>query len=144
MFEREGVAYFCGLDNATDDIRTFRCDRIVRAWRPSKAYAIPADFNLNDYLFFEFDFADRPPVAATFSFAPQTQIDMINGLTRGRGQLTHAEEGWIWTVDVRDLEAAASFCMAHAMDGMRPVAPKSLKQAWNHLIERTVHEHARA
>lgn len=34
--------------------------------------------------------------------------------------------------------------MAHAMDGMRPVAPKSLKQAWNHLIERTVHEHARA
>ena len=131
-------------DNATDDIRTFRCDRIVRAWRPSKAYAIPADFNLNDYLFFEFDFADRPPVAATFSFGPQTQIDMINGLTRGRGELAHTDAGWTWTVDVRDLEAAASFCMAHAMDGMRPMAPKSLKQAWNHLIERTVHEHARA
>ena len=144
MFEREGVAYFCGLDNVTDDIRTFRCDRIVRAWRPSKAYAIPADFNLNDYLFFEFDFADRPPVAATFSFAPQTQIDMINGLTRGRGELAHTDSGWTWTVDVRNLEAAASFCMAHAMDGMRPVAPKSLKQAWNRLIERTVHEHARA
>ena len=30
------------------------------------------------------------------------------------------------------------------MDGMRPVAPKELKQAWNRLIERTVHEHARA
>lgn len=45
---------------------------------------------------------------------------------------------------MRDLEAAASFCMAHAMDGMRPMAPKSLKQAWNHLIERTVHEYARA
>ena len=120
MFEREGVAYFCGLDNATDDI------------------------NLNDDLFFEFDFADRPPVAATFSFAPQTQIDMINGLTRGRGELAHTDSGWTWTVDVRDLEAAASFCMAHAMDGMRPMAPKSLKQAWNHLIERTVHEHARA
>ena len=97
MFEREGVAYFCGLDNATDDIRTFRCDRIVR-----------------------------------------------NGLTRGRGELAHTDSGWTWTVDVRDLEAAASFCMAHAMDGMRPMAPKSLKQAWNHLIERTVHEHARA
>ena len=86
MFEREGTAYFCGLDNATDDIRTFRCDRIVRAWRPSKAYAIPADFNLNDYLFFEFDLADRPPVAATFSFAREAQADMINGLTRGRGE----------------------------------------------------------
>ena len=24
MFEREGTAYFCGLDNATDNIRTFR------------------------------------------------------------------------------------------------------------------------
>ena len=69
---------------------------------------------------------------------------MINGLTRGRGELVHTDAGWTWTVDVRDLEAGASFCMAHAMDGMRPVAPKSLKQAWNHLIERTVHEYARA
>ena len=144
MFEREGTAYFCGLDNATGNIRTFRCDRIIRAWRPSKAYAIPADFNLNDYLFFEFDFADRPPVAATFSFAREAQADMINGLTRGRGELMRTETEWTWTVDVRDFEAAASFCMAHAMDGMRPVAPDSLKQAWNHLIERTVHEHARA
>ena len=144
MFEREGTAYFCGLDNATDSIRTFRCDRIIRAWRPSKAYAIPADFNLNDYLFFEFDFADRPPIAATFSFAREAQADMVSGLTRGRGELVRTEAGWTWTVNVRDLEAAASFCMAHAVDGMRPVAPDSLKQAWNHLIERTVHEHARA
>ena len=45
---------------------------------------------------------------------------------------------------MRDLNAAASFCMEHAMDGMRPVAPDALKLAWNHLIERTVHEHARA
>lgn len=144
MFEREGTAYFCGLDNATDEIRTFRCDRIVRAWRPSKAYSIPADFNLNDRLFFSFDFADRDPVAATFSFAPQAQADMVSGLTRGRGELARTEEGWTWTIGVRDLDAAASFCMEHAMDGMRPVAPKELKQAWNRLIERTVHEHARA
>ena len=54
------------------------------------------------------------------------------------------EAEWTWTVDARDFEAAASFCMAHAMDGMRPVAPDALKQAWNHLIERTVHEYARA
>lgn len=144
MFEHDGTAYFCGLDNATDNIRTFRCDRIVRAWRPSRAYTIPADFNLNDYLFFEFDFADRPPVAATFSFARESQADMVSGLTRGRGNLARSEEGWTWTVDVRDFDAAASFCMAHAMDGMRPVAPDALKLAWNRLIERTVHEHARA
>lgn len=144
MFEHDGTAYFCGLDNATDSIRTFRCDRIVRAWRPSRAYTIPADFNLNDHLFFEFDFADRPPVAATFSFARESQADMISGLTRGRGNLARSEEGWTWTVDVRDFDAAASFCMAHAMDGMRPAAPDALKLAWNRLIERTVHEHARA
>lgn len=41
MFEREGVAYFCGLDNVTDDIRTFRCDRIVRAWRPFEGLRHP-------------------------------------------------------------------------------------------------------
>ncbi|MFR7750044.1 MAG: helix-turn-helix transcriptional regulator [Collinsella sp.] len=111
MFEREGTAYFCGLDNATGNIRTFRCDRIIRAWRPSKAYAIPADFNLNDYLFFEFDFADRPPVAATFSFAREAQADMINGLTRGRGELMRTEAGWTWTVDVRDLKPQPRFAL---------------------------------
>lgn len=144
MFEREGTAYFCGLDDATGKIRTFRCDRIVRAWRPSRAYAIPADFNLNDYLFFEFDFSDCQPVTATFSFAPQAQSDMVHGLTRGRGRLEHAKDGWTWTVDVRDLNAAASFCMEHSVDGMRPVAPNELKQAWNRLIERTVSAHGRA
>ena len=60
---------------------------------------------------------------ATFSFAPQAQADMVSGLTRGRGELTRTEEGWTWTVSVRNLNAAASFCMEHAMDGMRPVAP---------------------
>ena len=95
-------------------------------------------------MFFEFDFADRPPVAATFSFAHEAQADMVSGLTRGRGNLARSKEGWTWTVDVRDFDAAASFCMAHAMDGMRPVAPDALKLAWNCLIERTVHEHARA
>ena len=37
MFEREGVSYFCGLDDASGTVRTFRCDRIVRAWKPSPA-----------------------------------------------------------------------------------------------------------
>ena len=144
MFERAGISYFCGLDDASGTIRTFRCDRIVRAWKPSGPYTIPGDFNLNDQLFFEFDFADCDPVAATFSFSPETPADMVHDLTRGRGELTQAPDGWTWTVDVRDLDAAAAFCMAHSLDGMRPVAPDALKQAWNRLIERTVDEHARA
>lgn len=144
MFEREGISYFCGLDDASGTVRTFRCDRIVRAWKPSGFYTIPSDFNLNDQLFFEFDFSDCDPIAATFSFAADTPADMVHALTRGRGSLDHAAEGWMWTVGVRDLDAAASFCMEHSVDGMRPVAPDALKQAWNRLIERTVNAHGRA
>lgn len=142
MFEREGVSYFCGLDDASGTVRTFRCDRIVRAWKPSGFYTIPSDFNLNDQLFFEFDFADRDPIAATFSFAAATPADMVHALTQGRGNLDRADTGWTWTVGVRDLDAAASFCMEHSADNMRPVAPDALKQAWNRLIERTVNAHA--
>jgi len=144
MFEREGVSYFCGLDDASGTVRTFRCDRIVRAWKPSGFYTIPSDFNLNDQLFFEFDFADRDPIAATFSFSAETPADMVHALTQGRGSLDRADKGWTWTVGVRDLDAAASFCMEHSADNMRPVAPDALKQAWNRLIERTVNVHVRA
>lgn len=144
IFEHEGIAYFCGLDNTTNAVRTFRCDRIVRAWRPSGSYAIPDDFNLSDYLFFEFDFADREPVAATFSFEPESPSDLVFGLTHGCGKLDRTGEGWRWTVGIRDIDAAATFCMEHSMDGMRPVSPNALKQAWNNLIERTVTAHARA
>lgn len=144
MFEREGISYFCGLDDASGTVRTFRCDRIVRAWKPSGFYTIPSDFNLNDQLFFEFDFADREPIAATFSFAAETPADMVNALTQGRGNLDRTDKGWTWTVGVRDLDAAASFCMEHSADNMRPVAPDALKQAWNRLIERTVNAHVRA
>lgn len=141
MFEREGISYFCGLDDASGTVRTFRCDRIVRAWKPSGFYTIPSDFNLNDQLFFEFDFADREPIAATFSFAAETPADMVHALTQERGNLDRADKGWTWTVGVRDLDAAASFCMEHSADSMRPVAPDALKQAWNRLIERTVNAH---
>ncbi len=141
MFEREGISYFCGLDDASGTVRTFRCDRIVRAWKPSDFYTIPSDFNLNDQLFFEFDFADRDPISATFSFAAETPADMVHALTQGRGNLDRADKGWTWTVGVRDLDAAASFCMEHSADSMRPVAPDALKQAWNRLIERTVNAH---
>lgn len=144
MFEREGISYFCGLDDASGTVRTFRCDRIVRAWKPSGFYTIPSDFNLNDQLFFEFDLADRDPIAATFSFTAETPADMVHALTQGRGSLDRADKGWTWTVGVRDLDAAASFCMEHSADNMRPVAPDALKQAWDRLIERTVNAHVRA
>ncbi|MFR7797821.1 MAG: hypothetical protein ACLU37_06715 [Collinsella sp.] len=68
MFEREG-----GRTSAASTMSPTTSEHsaatVSFAHGAFEAYAIPADFNLNDYLFFEFDFADRPPVAATFSFA---------------------------------------------------------------------------
>lgn len=134
----------CALRFLYQNGRGEQRQRIVRAWKPSGFYTIPSDFNLNDQLFFEFDFADRDPIAATFSFSAETPADMVHALTQGRGSLDRADKGWTWTVGVRDLDAAASFCMEHSADNMRPVAPDALKQAWNRLIERTVNVHVRA
>lgn len=142
IFERDGRGYFCGLDDATGSVRTFRSGRIVKAWKPTKTYRIPADFNLNDHIFFEFDFSENEPVAATFAFSPDSPENMIRAISAGRGHLAFVDSHWQWTVDVRSIKGAASFCMRHALDGMRPQAPQALLDAWNHLIEGTVAAHA--
>ena len=47
----------------------------------------------------------------------------------------------MWTVSVRDLDAAAALAFGHARDGMRPVAPVELIARWNALIEKAVANH---
>ena len=140
IFDRDGHGYFCGLDDTRGAVRTFRIDRVRRARATGGEYEVPADFDLRDYLFLDFDLAAGETVAATFSFPGDTPRGLVDAITLGRGDIRH-EDTWLWTVPVRSIDAAAAFCLRHAVEGMRPVAPEALIDAWNGSIEGTVTAH---
>lgn len=142
IFDRDGHSYFCGLDDATESIRTFRTERVIKAKRPKGAYEIPDDFDLRSRIFLPFDFSEGDAEAATFAFSAGCGKNQVAAITMGRGKLTQDEHGWLWDVEVRDMDTAASFCLEHAAEGMRPVAPEALVDAWTRDIERTVAAHA--
>lgn len=142
IFTHEGVTYITGLDSATNTVRTFRTDRISKAWRPSGSYRIPPDFDVRDRVFLPFDFGDEPAFVATFSLPAGTTEAQVQSMTRGRGSYAKADDGsFTWNVTVHDSHAAASFALAHAREGLRPQAPQTLVDAWNTMIDQAVMAH---
>ena len=144
MFSREGIAYVTGLDDATNEVRTFRTDRIRKAWRPKGSYAIPPTFNIRDFMFLEFDFGSSDATEVTFVFPGTLTQTEIQSITYNRGQLSRAEDGaYHWTIAAKDIHAAARFGLAHASRGMRPQAPQALVDAWNDTLLQVVSAHER-
>lgn len=143
IFNLDGKAYFVGREHASGSVKTFRSDRVAAVRKPGAAYAIPGDFRIGDYLFLPFDFAPNQPVAATFSFSKEAPEQEIRTLTHGRGTLDQQEDGtWRWSVDVNDLDAAASLTCSYARLGMKPIAPDSLVATWEERIRRAVEANA--
>lgn len=142
LFTQGDYTYITGYDDDTDAIRTFRVDRIERAWRPVKPYAIPADFDISNYLFFPFDLSDAEGVRATFSFPAERSEAEVTACTHQRGELEHdAKRGWMWHIAVRDVTAAAALALAHTRDGMRPVNPPELREEWTRMLQEAVSTH---
>ena len=143
-FARGNRSYFVGFDRGVGGMRTFRTDRIVRARHtPASAgtYRIPAEFDVEDYQFLPFDFSDAEPVGAVFRVPAAIGEHELTLLTQGRGDLARGDtedDCWTWTVEVRDITAAAAWALSHARLGMRPVEPSSLVACWRRAIERTM------
>lgn len=143
LFSQDGRSYFVGEDGESGTVRTFRADRVERVWRPSGSiYEIPEGFSVERYLFLPFDFSNEPGVEALFSFPDGATRGEIEAIAHGHGRIERAEDGWRWRVEVRDISAAAAFALARAHLGMRPLAPRELRDAWTSLIERSVDAHA--
>lgn len=141
IFSYEGITYFTGLDDQRGAIRTFRADRVEKAWRPKGSYEIPTSFDIRSHIFLPFDFGDGPGLMATFSLDNPVSETAAAAITHGRGD-TSKESGMLtWTIEVHDIDAAASFALEHAREGLRPVAPPELVAAWDNHIERAVKTH---
>ena len=142
IFSHEGSTYIVGLDDKSGSLRTFRVDRMDRALRPGNPYTIPADFDIRDFLFLSFDFGAQDAATASFTFPAEQTEGVIAAITHDRGALSRDEDGtWMWTVDVRSLDGAASFALEHAHDGMRPAAPQELIDRWCSAIDKVVNAH---
>lgn len=146
LFAHDGATYLTGLDDASGEVRTFRADRIERAWRPKGTYRIPADFDVREHVFLPFDFGDEHG-SATFAFPAHATLASARAITRGRGTLASMRDdskrdgSLTWTVDVHDTASAASFALEHAREGLRPTAPEALVDAWKNAIRRAVEAH---
>lgn len=143
IFMQHEHIYYVGLDDQSGQVRTFRGDRIVRAWRPTGSYTVPAWFNVRDHLFLPFDIGSGMATKVTFSFPSAIGTAELRALTKERGELVRNQEGnrWLWTIKAGDVDAAARFALAHAQSGMRPVSPAKLVAAWNGCIDRAVTLH---
>lgn len=142
MFSNAGEGYATALDERDGRIKTFRIDRIRKTGKPKDPYSIPADFDIREYLFFQFDFSNADPILARFKFPATTPKDEIRSIVHDRGTIDVNPDGSsVWSVEVRDIESAARYALSHANRGMRPVSPRSLIDAWNTAIEKTVISH---
>lgn len=145
IFTQGSHTYLVGRCCETDRILTFRTDRIVSAQKTPESdknhplYQIPDDFSVEDYQFLPFDFSSDGPVQAVFSFPADLGIHELELLTRGRGCLSTAEDGsWRWSVDIRNVENAASLVLSHASRGMRAIAPEQLVSHVHELVRKAV------
>lgn len=143
MFMQGGHTYFVGLDEQSRGVRTFRDDRIVRAWRPTGHYAVPPWFDIKSYLFLPFDLAAGMATPVSFALRGDCTHDEAEALTHGRGELDYSkvDSCWRWTVKARDLQAAAAFALAHHDIIVAPLSPKRLVDTWRHLIGKAVEAH---
>lgn len=131
-------AYFVGRDHDREQIRTFRTDRIAEVLKPGDAYAVPDGFDTGEYIFLPFDFGDGAKVKARFAFSPSAPESEVEALTNGRGELSREEGGLTWSVEVRDVGAAAAWALACAWLGLRPMEPPELMDAWRARIGKAV------
>ena len=146
LFSQRGVSYFCGQDSSSGEIRTFRTDRIAKAWNPTASYTIPDDFNVEEHMFLPVDFSDNAPQDVAFSFPATTPISEIDTIRHHRGTIeTDSRDGSrTWYIAVRDIDAAARYALGYASRGIRPMAPQSLVAAWNKTIDEAVAPHGEA
>lgn len=144
MFTHGTHSYLVGFDRDACDLRTFRTDRIISAKSAPdsrKSYAIPAEFDITGHQFLPFDFSRDEAAPCIFTFPAGLARDELLLITQGRGRLEMNDEAWAWSIDVRDLDAAATFALEHAHLGMRAQGPAELKRRIRSHIEQAVSTH---
>lgn len=130
LFSQDGKQYFSGFDDARNDTRTFRIDRVSRVYALGDPYEMPDNFDVNARRFFSLDASDMKPVDVVLSFPQSVLQEEIASITMGAGSIEVVNGKTYWKKTVRNLDAAADLCLGHAQCGMRPEGPEGLVSLW--------------
>lgn len=118
-----------------DSIRTYRVDRFGTMTAESTLhFEVPADFSVQDWRRLPFQMGDTL-FTGQFS-VPSERISDLRRDSLGCGTFGEKNDTTTWSVDVADTDAAASWAVSQ---GIRPLAPTELVNAWKQLLGGACH-----
>jgi proteasome accessory factor B len=137
VYLRAGRWYLVGRDRGADGMRVFAVTRVsgleVETSRPKSAdFEPPAGFDVRDWMLLPFQFG---PARVRFT---GPNAGRAGALTAGLGDLESEPCGCVvWTVDVADPEALASWAIANG-PGIVVLGPGEARDAWSQGLSKAV------
>lgn len=116
--------------------RTYRVDRFTAAKAlRGTPFSIPEDFSVADWRRLPFQMG--AVVCEARFLVGADRLEEVRRAAGSQGSFEQEGDGAIWTVDVSDVPAAASWAVAM---GIRPIAPRPLVAAWRGVLEGVTHD----
>ena len=123
-----------GEDGATTRRRTLRLDRIESARETTREAVVPEGFDIADYLLLPFQIG--PTTCTARFFVPESRLEALSASCLRSGAVANGKKGTEWTVDVSDVDDAASWAVAQAI---RPLEPAELVESWKKCLKEACH-----
>lgn len=121
-------------DGATTRRRTLRLDRIESARETTREAVVPEGFDIADYLLLPFQIG--PTMCTARFFVPESRLEALSASCLRSGTVAIGKKGAEWTVDVSDVDDAASWAVAQAI---RPLEPAELVESWKKCLKEACH-----
>lgn len=133
FFGLRGRTYAVALRTDGDEhtVHSYRVDRFLGVTpKPSMTYDIPEDFFVEDHIGLPFQLGH---VVGTARFEVDRATEATLRRTVGTaGSWEHEADSLVWSVEMSDVDAAASWAVAQAI---RPIGPPALVERWTSCLE---------
>ena len=136
FFGLRGTTYCVAprLDIEGSPIRTYNVSRVHRATKlDGRGFDVPEDFDVRDWLKLPFQMGEAS-FTASFRVPDELERELVKA-SFGIGSFTRDDDGLLYSVECSSEKDAASWAV---VQGIRPVEPKALVDAWTQLLEEVV------
>ena len=117
--------------------KTYRIDRFkwIRL-HPEISFEIPANFSIQDFYFFPFEFGSQDPTQLTFKLMKNTPIPLQRQLKQ---RAIYEPQTDCWSLSVRNISEAVVWAIAN---DILPVAPQPFVSMWKEYLLGGVNHYA--